>query len=89
MIHDGSVAKSHGNQARGKGHEARGKTFFLVAPSFWPSQKRSEAIQTTDYFAGFCPISWKVFLSIAEVFGVSKNDRKMSCTTVLWAAWSA
>lgn len=42
-----------------------------------------------DYFTDFRRISWKVFLSMAEVFGVSKNDRKISCTTVRWAAWSA
>lgn len=41
------------------------------------------------YLTGSRPISWKIFLSIAEVFGVSKNDRKMSCTRVVCAARSA
>jgi len=67
-----------GARARGKGHKARGKTFLLVAPSLSlrlsPSQKCPGTMQITGYFTGFHPISWKVFFSTAEVFGVSKND---------------
>ncbi len=40
------------------------------------------------YFTGFYPISRKVFLNNADVFGLSKNDLKMSCTRVVWAARS-
>src|SRR6185503_220483 len=41
-----------------------------------------------NYLAGFCAIKRNVFLRITDVLGVSKNDRKMSCTTVVWAARS-
>src|SRR6185295_8305 len=41
-----------------------------------------------NYLASFCAIKRNVFLRITDVLGVSKNDRKMSCTTVVWAARS-
>ena len=41
-----------------------------------------------DYFTGSRPISRKVFLNNSDVFGLSKNDRKMSCTRVVWAGRS-
>ena len=38
---------------------------------------------------GYClPMALNIALNDLEVFGVSKNERKISCTRALWAAWS-
>src|SRR6185295_19600488 len=36
-----------------------------------------------NYLAGFCAIKRYVFLRITDVLGVSKNDQKRKCTTVV------